>query len=71
MSITAEELKSHLDMLKAAGVSGPVEIHGIKLTIPPPEVAQKDKPTAKSLAKQYDMLLFAATEGIPDEEASE
>lgn len=68
--ITPDELRAHLDMLKAAGVTGPVEIHGIKLTIPPEPVKQKDV-AKRSLKQQYDTLLFAATEGIPDEEMAE
>jgi hypothetical protein len=65
--ITPTELAEHIASLKAAGVTGPVEIHGIKLTIPH-EVEKSDTPVQKRNAnKDYDILLFAATEGIPDD----
>ena len=65
--MTPTELRDHIDMLKAAGVSGPVEIGGVKFVIPPP--AQEGASTAvkRSAKAQYDLMMFAATEGIPDD----
>lgn len=66
--ITPDELKAHLEMLKAAGVVGRVKIGNIEVTIAPPAVPYTE-PTAKSLKAEYDTMLFAATEGLPDPEA--
>ncbi len=67
--ITPEELKAHLDMLKEAGVVGRVKIGDIEVTIAPAPLPQKDAAQArKSASKEYDAMLFAATEGIPDDE---
>ncbi len=68
--ITPDELKAHLDMLKAAGVTGRVKIGDIEVTIAAPVIETKSAApvTAKSLKAEYDEMLFACTEGIRDPE---
>jgi hypothetical protein len=66
--ITPTELSAYLDTLRAAGVTGPVEIAGIKLTISPPEVVTAAPVARRSAKAEYDAMLFACTEGIPEDE---
>lgn len=66
--ISPDELTTYIETLKTAGVTGRVKIGDIEVTIAPPALPEKEKPTLKSLKADYDRLLFAATEGIPDEE---
>ncbi len=68
--ITPAELATYIETLKAAGVVGPVEVGGIKLTIAPEPVKQKDTAIKRSPKQEYDTMLFACTEGIPDEETT-
>lgn len=67
--ITPDELTTYIDTLKAAGVTGRVKIGDIEVTIAP-VVEKGEAPTPKSLRADYDKLLFAATEGIPDDEGA-
>ncbi len=67
--MSPDDLRQHIELLKAAGVSGPVEVHGVKFVIAPPPVEHGEAPPKKSLNADYDTMLFAATEGIPDEDA--
>ena len=66
--ITPTELSQYIDTLRAAGVTGRVKIGDIEVTIAS-AVEKSDAPVDKRTGKQkYDDLLFAATEGIPEEE---
>lgn len=67
--ITPAELTTYIDTLKAAGVTGRVKIGDIEVNIAPPAVEKTDI-TPKSLRAEYDKMLFAATEGIPDDEGA-
>lgn len=67
--ISPTELTAYIAELRAAGISGPVEVHGVKLVIPPPAVDAATQPR-KDMKAEYDRMLFAATEGIPEEESS-
>lgn len=72
--ISPEQLAEYLATLRAAGVTGPVTIDGITLTLAPP------KPAASALAPgraprsakaDYDAMLFACTEGLPDDDSDD
>lgn len=69
--ISADELHEYITTLQAAGVTGKAKIGDIEVTIPPvvePSSGGGDKPRARSQKAEYDRMLFAATEGIPDDE---
>ena len=66
--ISPSDLSEYIETLKASGVVGRVKIGDIEVTIAPAPVAQKDDP-ARSPKADYDRMLFAATEGIPEEDA--
>lgn len=72
--MTPEDLKAHIESLRALGITGPVKIGDFEITIPPAEAAplsdEQKKQTARSMKADYDKWLFACTEGIPDEEAA-
>lgn len=71
--ISPEELSDYIRTLQSAGITGRAKIGDIELTIPP-AVERKDdgdsKPQGLSQKAKYDQLLFAATEGIPEEEGA-
>ncbi len=67
--ISPADLATYIETLKAAGVSGRVKIGDFEVTIAPPPPAKADAvAAARSAKKDYDTMLFACTEGIPDEE---
>lgn len=65
--ISPEELQSYIDTLRAAGVTGRVKIGDIEVTIAPAVGDGAAPVDRKSLAREYDRMLFACTEGIQDE----
>lgn len=68
--ISAEDLAHYITTLQAAGITGKAKIGDIEVTIPPVVVASgegSDKPR-RSPKAEYDRMLFAATEGLPEEE---
>ncbi len=69
--ISPAELAEYISTLRAAGVTGRVKVGDIEVTIAPPVMAPSTnaKP-ARSPKAEYDAMLFAATEGIPEEEQS-
>ena len=71
--ITADELKEYLATMQAAGITGRAKIGDIELTIPPAVVAGANaKPEERRSAKaEYDAMLFACTEGIPEDEEAQ
>ncbi len=68
--ITPDELAAYVETLRAAGITGRAKIGDIEITIPPPDVERDTdapKRTPRSAKADYDKMLFAATEGIPEE----
>jgi len=68
--ITASELREFIATMQEAGVTGRAKLGDIEITIPPVAVAKDPdaKPEVPRTQKQkYDDLLFACTEGIPEE----
>ncbi len=69
--ISPQELKDHIDMLRASGVVGRVKIGDIEVTISPAPVEGAKVAPRRSAKAEYDAMLFGATEGIADEEMGE
>lgn len=68
--ISPTDLAEYISTLRTAGVTGPVTIDGVAFVIPPPPVkADAGAARAPRSAKaDYDRILFACTEGIPDDD---
>jgi len=67
--MSTQDLRDKLTFLREQGITGPVEIDGVKFVIPVAASGEavKEKPR-RSPGEVYDLLLFGATEGIPDDE---
>jgi hypothetical protein len=67
--ISPEELHEYITKLQAAGVTGKAKIGDIEVTIPPMVVegSGTDKPR-RSAKAEYDNMLFAATEGLREDD---
>jgi hypothetical protein len=72
--ITGADLANYIATLKEAGVTGRVKLGDIEFEIKPAvaELKSSDAPPAvpRSAKADYDRMLFAATEGIPEDEAT-
>lgn len=68
--ITADELREYIATMQAAGITGRAKIGDIEITIPPVASDSSANAPARSPKAEYDRMLFAATEGIPEDEAT-
>ncbi len=71
--ISAAEIAEYVTQLRAAGVTGRVKLGDIEFDIAPEPVRlgpEDVKLIQRSAKADYDRMLFAATEGLPDEEQS-
>ena len=69
--IAITDLVAYIDTLRGAGIVGRVKLGDIEFDIPaPPATLGEQKAIARSAKADYDKMLFAATEGIPDEAES-
>lgn len=67
--ITADELREYIATMQAAGITGRAKIGDIEVTIPPLVVESSGVPAPRRSGKsEYDKMLFACTEGIPEED---
>lgn len=70
--ISPANLAEYVAQLRAAGVTGRVKLGEMEFDIAPEPVRlspEDAKIVQRSAKADYDRMLFAATEGIPDEEA--
>ncbi len=67
--ITGADLANYITTLREAGVTGRVKLGDIEFDIKPEvKLTSADVKPQRSQKADYDRMLFAATEGIPDAE---